>query len=799
MLNYSKKLDRRIFIPILIILAVFLLATTMQTDLAATNSIQNTTTGGIIGALNSSNPGDTIEPDDGVYIGNNNTNMTINKDITIQGKTKDKVILDAQGLSRIFAISSNRNVTFINITFLNGNANMGGAVNNGASPGTIMNFINCNFINNTASATGGAIWTNGNLTIIDSKFINNTASTTGGGIYVTTNSITNVIIYGSTFRNNGVNDFGGGIYLTTTTGNTVNIDIVNNTFINNTARTGGGIYATNVGASITNINISDSKFIDNMGNGLMVLSGGQASITTANVINSTFTNNNASGVNVGSNGGGITNINIFNCAISGNSGSGNGGGIAVVADHRSYSNVNISYCNISGNSAGINGGGIYIRAGGNGNGTANVNISNCNINNNSAGINGGGIHAQTHDLNCSGSVNINISNCNVNGNLADFNGGAVSVYTGNGSSGDTTVVINNSTLENNNANIYGDTASVTTGENSTGSSILIITGDSSVTNNDPNKNDDGLYVFSSEGSTGNSDIIDNSTIFVKLSVNSTIVVSNIIVGSNTTICGVVTDENGNPFANLLITINIDGMDYNVTTNSAGEWSLTYIPINIGIIRIVVSSAENNVYHAFNNTETFNVKSNTKSNIVVSNATTGKQTNVSGVLVDENGNPISGASLNVVIGGKYYTVVTSTDGTWELPYTPSKAGNYNAKVYYTGDNLYLPSTGSVAYTVAQEEEDTPTKVDIRLVKRNNSKAVRHGNVVYMKWLTFKNFGASGSQTINAKIIIKNLKYKLWKVYNKKLNYKFAKNNIKFKINLKSNGIYKLKLKVYKPIK
>lgn len=104
----------------MIIVAIVLLAVvSLQAEFTATTySINNTTVGGINGALGTVTDGDTIELDEGNHTGNTNTNMTINKNITIQGKTKDKAILDAQGLSRIFNIVNNLNVTFINITFI---------------------------------------------------------------------------------------------------------------------------------------------------------------------------------------------------------------------------------------------------------------------------------------------------------------------------------------------------------------------------------------------------------------------------------------------------------------------------------------------------------------------------------------------------------------------------------------------------------------------------------------------------------------------------------------------------------
>jgi hypothetical protein len=119
-INYKK-----LTIHTLLIIAIILIAAiSLQAGFAA--SIDNTTSGGIRGALTGAIPGDTIELEEGTYTGNNNTNMTINKNITIQGKTKDKVIIDAQGLSRIFTINNNFTVTFINVTFINGNISYDG-------------------------------------------------------------------------------------------------------------------------------------------------------------------------------------------------------------------------------------------------------------------------------------------------------------------------------------------------------------------------------------------------------------------------------------------------------------------------------------------------------------------------------------------------------------------------------------------------------------------------------------------------------------------------------------------------
>ncbi|MPL91434.1 hypothetical protein SDC9_37502 [bioreactor metagenome] len=746
MLNYSKKLDRKIFILGLLIFTVFLLATTTQTDFAATNPINNTTNGGISGVLNSSSPGDIIELDEGIYTGNNNTNMTINKNITIQGKTKDKVILDAQGLSRIFTIANNQNVTFINITFINGYHNtMGAAIygldvnvkiincmftNNSANYGGAVRLLsanvsmsNSNFINNYGFDGASAYFNRCNSTIIECNFINNTASSIAGGISINRGFMN---IYNCNFTNNTATLEGGGI-----------INYLANTIINNTIITGN--IASNYGGGIVNdgyLTIIDSYIVGN----------------------------------IADKGGGITNLRDLTVISS----------------------------SINNNTANNNGGAIFSTTINNSSNSSTVIVSGSDLSGNSAGGDGGAVSSSTGDGSSGDSIVI-IDDSTINDNNAGNDGGALSSNTGENSTGNSIIIVIDSDIENNTAGNNGDTASATTGDGSSGDSEIDIIGDSTIINNNPDKDDDGIYTSTGEDSTGSSEINIDDGVIKKLSSNSTIIVSNTVVGKTVVIRGVAIDENGNPLANIQLTININGVDYNVTTNALGEWSLNYTPSSPGTITVTVDLNENNKYYAFTNTTNFNVaKANTRSTIVISNATSGKSTIIRGVLVDENGNTIANAPINVVIGGKSNNLVTGADGSWSLSYTPAQAGKFIAKVYYNGNSNYVASTSSLNYTVAQGTS-APKKTDIRLLKKKSSKVFRHGKRVVMKWFTYKNYGATGSKNITTKVIIKNLKYKLWKVYNKKLSYKYGNNKIKFKLNLKSGEKFKLKLKVYKPIK
>uniref|UniRef100_UPI002634659B Ig-like domain-containing protein n=2 Tax=Methanobrevibacter TaxID=2172 RepID=UPI002634659B len=301
--------------------------------------------------------------------------------------------------------------------------------------------------------------------------------------------------------------------------------------------------------------------------------------------------------------------------------------------------------------------------------------------------------------------------------------------------------------------------------------------------------------------------LDNQDVNLEFSARKGNVTVNITVTENldgsVTITVTVTDEDGDPVHDYAVDIDIDGVTVgSIITDENGTGSLT-IPkgtLTGGNHTVTATFDGGDDYNNATGSAEFYIKLGSNLSInVPKNATSGKKTTITGKLVDKNGNPIAGANLTVVIDGKSYNVVTGADGSWSLSYTPSKAGNFTAKVYYAGDSTYSASTGSVAYTVYKGSGTEDSNPNIKLVKRANSKAVRHGNIVYMKWLTFKNFGGSGSGTVSAQVLYKNLKYKLWKVYNKKLNYKYAANRIKFKISLKAGKTFKLKLKVYRPIK
>lgn len=311
-----------------------------------------------------------------------NNGIIITNPITING---NGFTINGMGQSRIFNITSLNNVILNNITFMNGNSNLGGAIIlNGDVSGIVID--NCKFINNTATQNGGAIYAKGafiNSTIKNSEFASNIAAKNGGAIYFLINSGGN-LFENISFSNNRANGADGGAInfhaqLTKTTFN-------NLTFLNNHAANGGG-------AINTDHNVNDNN----------------------SYANSTFINNSAK--NGGAfNGYGYSNYNSFEtCVFINNSASNHGGAIYY---SRNIERNTLNNCVFVNNSAKANGGALYSYRNSNYNKYNNtVFIGNVATNNGGAIYNRGYSDSETYN------------NCVfINNSALSVDGGCINVY-----------------------------------------------------------------------------------------------------------------------------------------------------------------------------------------------------------------------------------------------------------------------------------------------------------------------------------------------------------------------------------
>ena len=225
--------------------------------------------------------------------------VEINKDLTIDGHGHTLDFLGKEGYSLLHSSSGNiilknlnlingnnaltnyggaihftesAQLTLINCNFTNNHASFGGAVHN--SVNKTLKIINCSFSGNTADASGGAIFSKGDVVLENSIFNFNTAYKSGGAIWSSKDlygkncsfnsnkALENGRIgdnYGGaifawdiakfdncTFENNYAGHRGGAVYATSiyVNNNQDPISSFNSFFMNNVAgRSGGALYA----------------------------------------------------------------------------------------------------------------------------------------------------------------------------------------------------------------------------------------------------------------------------------------------------------------------------------------------------------------------------------------------------------------------------------------------------------------------------------------------------------------------------------------------------------------------------
>ncbi|MGZ7095433.1 MAG: right-handed parallel beta-helix repeat-containing protein [Methanobacterium sp.] len=344
--------------------------------------------------------------------------ITINKDVNLQGAGSDQTTIDPGTNGNIFAISPGKTVTIENLKIQNGEENVGGAIYN---QGTLT-IQNCVFENNHARGDGGAISNRqGTLNIVDSEFKNNYAASGyyGGAI---SNSNGNLTITNSKFDGNHAEYDGGAIYAIGSS----TIIITGCEFKNNLAGGNGGVIYNSGTMIITGSNINQNTA--NQGSGGAIYNVGLLTIT-----NNTITNNNAT-----QRGGGIYNVGtliITNSSITENNASVNGGGI-----YNLGGTLNISGSRINDNKA-QNGAGIY-----NNGGSATLFIFDSNLNRNDASNNGGAIFNSNW-------ATLNVTSNNIINNTAII-GGAIYIYSGTATINFNRIVSNSSTVEVNQSSAF---------------------------------------------------------------------------------------------------------------------------------------------------------------------------------------------------------------------------------------------------------------------------------------------------------------------------------------------------------
>ena len=213
----------------------------------------------------------------GTYVFAEQVTVGAGKSLTFRGDGS-ATVLDGNDITRIFNASpvgesdqggvlSLRDLLIMDAKITEWN---GGAIE---SDGLSLN--NVTITGSTGAYNGGALYAEGNVTIMDSTFTDNISIADGGVLYAWGGvpvSISNSVFDGSTA---GFTGAGGAIVAAT-------VSVTNSTFTGSHAYYGGAIYA------YTTATVTGSTFTNND-----AFNGGAISTTTATVTGSTFTDNTA--------------------------------------------------------------------------------------------------------------------------------------------------------------------------------------------------------------------------------------------------------------------------------------------------------------------------------------------------------------------------------------------------------------------------------------------------------------------------------------------------------------------------
>lgn len=268
---------------------------------------------------------------DGAY----RTDLDIHSQITIVGAGKDKTVIDAGGLFRIFDVHSGASLTLEGVTLTGGHAVIGG---DGAHGGAIQVAIGgtvdvrSSVIRDNFGANSGAVAASGAASFTDVEFVGNRSNLNGGAISMRSTTVT---VAGSRFAGNSAGTHnsaghGGAIY---TTGGTLNI--TESSFIENQASAGGGAIdlTTGTGASVRGSTLTGNSAV---GDGGAIRNAG----ANLNIGNSTISGNEAfrgGGIFTGpASGSGATLVSVHNTIVENRADSGGGifhaGGTSTLAN-----------------------------------------------------------------------------------------------------------------------------------------------------------------------------------------------------------------------------------------------------------------------------------------------------------------------------------------------------------------------------------------------------------------------------------------------------------------------------------
>ena len=230
----------------------------------------------------------------------------------------------------------------------------------------------------------------------------------------------------------------------------------------------------------------------------------------------------------------------------------------------------------------------------------------------------------------------------------------------------------------------------------------------------------------------------------------------------------LTNDYGKSLPNKKITFTLDNMDYTAYTDANGIATLNFNLNKVNTYTVIAKFNGDDIYLPTTQTAKIHiVKIKTylsvdkKTYVVTSSAKT-----VTATLKDEKGNVLANKEIQFIINGKTYTAKTNANGIATIKATLTAANTYSVSAKFNGDTEYESATvtGNIQITKEKTKITAPTKTFkksaktkkvVITLKSNSNKAIASKKITLK--VNGKTYSAKtnkkGQATINVKLTAK----------------------------------------------
>ena len=222
--------------------------------------------------------------------------------------------------------------------------------------------------------------------------------------------------------------------------------------------------------------------------------------------------------------------------------------------------------------------------------------------------------------------------------------------------------------------------------------------------------EDNIYLASS---------VSSNVVVNKVSTALTAGDINITYGDSANLIITLKDAKGNSLSGKIIMININDKDYFTTTDNNGEAAL---PINLlpGKYASKIEFGEDEIYlSSFASAEISVDKVDTALSANNVNMVYDDSKNLVVTLTDSKGNALLGKSVTIRLSDGVYTKKTNAKGLVVLS-VDEPAGKYNARISFTGDDIYKSSGHTSRVTVSKAASKITASAKVFKAKSKSKK-------------------------------------------------------------------------------